>query len=79
LSFYGAKGPPVVEDGEPERWGFRPPVNVGGSGLAFGRPDFAEILARRYARVTPLATLRRRAGGLELEAYVIYAVEGAAP
>jgi hypothetical protein len=34
LAFYGA-GAPVIEAGEPERWGFRPPVDASGPGLAF--------------------------------------------
>lgn len=79
LSFYGANGAPVVEDGEPERWGFRPPVDVSGTGLAFGRPDFADMLTRRYAHVTPLTTLRRRAGGVELEDYGLFVVDGERP
>jgi 4-amino-4-deoxy-L-arabinose transferase-like glycosyltransferase len=74
LSFYGPGSPPVAELGEPERWTFRPAVDLGGAGLAFGRPDMAEALARAGLRATPLATLRRRVGGVELETYTLFAV-----
>lgn len=75
LSFY-TPGVPVIEDGEPQRWTFRPPVETGGAGLAFGRPGFAAELAQRYAHVTPLAEVRRRTGGEELESYGVVGVEG---
>ncbi len=68
LSFYGPGAPEVAEVGEPERWTFRPPVDAVGQGLAFGRPRFGEVLGRRFASVTPLRTLRRRVGGVELGA-----------
>jgi hypothetical protein len=74
LSFYGPGSPPVAELGEPERWTFRPPVDVSGEGLAFGRQNMAEALARAHLRATPLATLRRRVGGVELESYTLFAV-----
>jgi 4-amino-4-deoxy-L-arabinose transferase-like glycosyltransferase len=76
LSFYGGRTQPVVQAGEPERWTFRPPVAHAGEGLAFGSPSFAATLGRLYARVRPLQTLHRRAGGLELEPYVLFSVEG---
>jgi 4-amino-4-deoxy-L-arabinose transferase-like glycosyltransferase len=79
LSFYGPAAPEVAQAGEPERWTFRPPVDVHGRGLAFGRPSFAESLGRQYARVTLLRTLRRRVGGVDLEPYALFAVDGAAP
>ncbi len=79
LSFYGLAAPEVAEAGEPERWTFRPPVDAHGPGLAFGRPGFAETLGRLYARVTPLQTLHRRVGGVELEPYMLFAVDVAAP
>jgi 4-amino-4-deoxy-L-arabinose transferase-like glycosyltransferase len=79
LSFYGPSAPPVIEAGEPQRWTFRPPVDTRGPGLAFGPPAFAATLGRLYARVTPVETLRRRVGGVELEPYVLFTVEGAAP
>ena len=76
LSFYGSPSPDVVEAGEPERWTFRPPVKVSGEGLAFGSPSFADELARRYDHVAPLATLRRRVGGVERERYVLFSISG---
>jgi len=75
LTFYGPGFPEVAELGEPERWTFRPPVNVAGAGLAFGRTDMAEALDRDHFRATPVATLRRRVGGVELESYTLFAVE----
>jgi len=36
-------------------------------------------LGRQYARVTLLRTLRRRVGGVDLEPYALFAVDGAAP
>ena len=77
LSFYGPGSPEVAELGEPERWTFRPQVAVAGEGLAFGRPDMAQALDRAHLRATPLATLRRRVGGVELESYTLFAVEAA--
>jgi 4-amino-4-deoxy-L-arabinose transferase-like glycosyltransferase len=74
LSYYGPGAPPVAELGEPERWSFRPPVDLSGPGLAFGRPGMAEALARAHLRATPLATLRRRVGGVELETYTLFAI-----
>ena len=79
LSFYLPPTLLAVEAGEPERWTFRPPVDLKPPGLAFGRPDFAQDLARRYARVTKLATLSRRVGGVEQESYAVFAVEAATP
>jgi hypothetical protein len=76
LSFYGPPSPAVIEAGEPERWTFRPPVDTSGDGLAFGPPSFADELARRYAHVTPLETLRRRVGEIALEPYVLFLVDG---
>ena len=74
LSFYGPPAAKIAEFGEPERWTFKPPVATGGEGLAFGRPDMAQALARTYAHVTPLASLRRRVGAIELEAYTLFAI-----
>jgi hypothetical protein len=37
---------------------------------------FADELARRYAHVTPLETLRRRVGEIALEPYVLFLVDG---
>jgi hypothetical protein len=74
LAFYGPTSPPVAELGEPERWTFRPAVDLSGEGLAFGRADMAEALARAHLHATPLTILRRRVGGVELEAYTLYAV-----
>jgi 4-amino-4-deoxy-L-arabinose transferase-like glycosyltransferase len=76
LAFYGPPQPPVAEFGEPERWTFRPPIALSGEGLAFGPPGFGEALARVYADVKPLQTLRRRVGGVELEPYVLFSVRG---
>jgi 4-amino-4-deoxy-L-arabinose transferase-like glycosyltransferase len=77
LSFYGPVSPEVAELGEPERWTFRPQVDLVGEGLAFGRPDMAEALDRAHFRATPVATLRRRVCGVELESYTLFAVEAA--
>ena len=78
LSFYGPPSPPVAQAGEPERWTFRPPLALGGEGLAFGAPGFAVALGRLYPDVKPLQILRRRVGGVELEPYVLFSVSGAA-
>ncbi len=77
LSFYGPPSPEVAEAGEPQRWTFRPAIDVSGDGLGFGPPSFADELARRYDRVTPLTTLRRRVGSVELEPYVLFSIAGA--
>ncbi len=76
LSFYGGE---TTEAGEPERWTFRPPVAATGEGLAFGPPDFADDLKRRFASVTPLETFSRRVGETELETYRLFWVAVAIP
>ena len=75
LTFYGS-GPPVIEDGEPQRWGFRPPVDTQGPGLVFAREP-----CRESARPTcaTAKTLRRQVGGVELEGYTLSPVGGDAP
>ena len=75
LTFYGPPTPEVVEAEEPERWTFRPPVATDGVGLAFGPAAFEEELARRYAHVEAIETLRRRVGDVELESYTLFRVE----
>ena len=78
LSFYGPAGARVAELGEPERWSFRPRVEIDGEALAFGRADFIDTLRRRFADVTPLRTFRRRVGAVELEPYALFALPAAA-
>ena len=43
-----------------------------GVGLAFGPAAFEEELARRYAHVEAIETLRRRVGDAELETYTLF-------
>jgi 4-amino-4-deoxy-L-arabinose transferase-like glycosyltransferase len=75
LTYYGPPSSEVVEAEEPERWTFRPPVATDGVGLALGPAAFEEELARRYAHVEVIETVRRRVGESELESYTLFRVE----
>jgi hypothetical protein len=76
LSYYGA---PAMQAGETDRWGFRPSVPISGEGLAFGPLDFADELKVRFARVTALGSVARKAGAMELESYGLFWVSGPTP
>ena len=77
VSFYGPAEAQVGELGEPERWTFRPALDINGDGLVLIRPAFADQLGAMFAHVEPLQTLQRRVGGVEAEPYVLYSVAGA--
>ena len=79
LTFYGPAAPPVGEFGEPERWTFRAPLDASGEGLAFGPPEFADELARRYSHVERVATISRVVAGRARENYALFQIGGETP